>query len=233
MAEASFKKQLPWKAMIVAFIAVSLLWTMGATLSAFLAPDVYVSTVRIELGPAANSNSINTEVKMILSQRVLTDVITKLQLKEKWGPRYFADGQIKTEEALKFLRARLSVFPIRDTHIISVNSYSEAPHETAEIANAVAGSYRDAKLEAQASTVAGVAAATPPNILDIAQTPLRPFKPNRPIYIAVGLVVGIFFGLVAAGLVAICYPYVKRVFMNPENRVERRDSFQPAIKQKY
>src|ERR1700690_3943697 len=145
MAAAPLNRQLPWKAMIVVFIAVSLLWTIGATINAFLTPDAYVSTIRIELGAAANSNSINAEVKMILSQRVLTGVITKLQLREKWGHRYFADGQIKTEEALKFLRARLRVFPIRDTHIISISSYSEIPDETAEIANALADSYRDAK----------------------------------------------------------------------------------------
>jgi capsular polysaccharide biosynthesis protein len=233
MAVTSFNKQYPWKAMIIVFIAVSSLWTIGAAINAFLSPDAYVSTVRIDFGAAANSNSINTEVKMILSQRVLTKVITKLQLREKWGHRYFGDEQLKPEEILKYLSARLRVFPIQDTHIISISSYSEKPDETAEIANAIADSYRDAKLETQESTVAGVTAATLPEILDIAQPPLRPFKPNRPVYIALGLVVGIFFGLVAAGLVAICYPYVKAIFMNPKNSMERRDSFQPAIKQKY
>jgi len=233
MAVASCNRQYPWKAMIIVFIAISLLWTIGATINAFLSPDAYVSTVRIDLGAAANSNSINTEVEMILSQRVLTNVITKLQLQKKWGHRYFGDEQIKPEETTKYLKARLRVFPIQDTRIISISSYSEIPDETAEIANALADSYRDAKLEPQESAVAGVAAVTLPEILDIAQTLLRPFKPNRPIYIVWGLIVGNFFGLVAAGLVAICYPYVKTIIMNPKNSVERRDSFQPAIKQKY
>lgn len=227
------KQGFPLKFVIVVFVTVSLICVIFSTLWTCLLPDAYVSAASIQLESPktdSNPNSISIEAQVILSREVLTQVVNRLNLNEVWGRRYFNDELIKTDESLKILISRLSVSPIRNTTLIGINSYSDNPREAALIANAVADAYQSFKnkKQQQVESVGSV------QIVDRAQPPLRPFKPNRPLNIALGALLGSFLGAVSALLAVLVRPFVKRFFACSKSvNLNDRISHQQSIKQKY
>jgi capsular polysaccharide biosynthesis protein len=123
--------------------------------------------------------------EVIRSNRVLSNVVERLDLADRWG--YVGTGSGLAEFCDR-LRKQIDLSQVRSTTMTAIGVTSEKPEEAADLANAIAESYRDLRL-----------AGTRVDIVDRAEPSFRPVRPNRLLNLAVGLAGGLALGL-AAGL---------------------------------
>ena len=86
------------------------------------------------------------------SEIVLSNVIAKLDLNEKWGKKFNNGETFKTTDTMAILKDIMLLTPVRNTKLIAITVYSDDNKEAAEIANAVAESYRQYRLRNTATT---------------------------------------------------------------------------------
>jgi uncharacterized protein involved in exopolysaccharide biosynthesis len=213
------------------FITVFLIVMIMATAITYILPESYASTARVKVeaaSPPADSYSYGgyfppVELEIIQSQLVLSNVIKKLDLNAAWGKKYFGGENLKTAESMQILRERLSLAIINNSRIIAITVYSDDRREAALLANAVAGAYQDYyatkpraaddvlvtvsnKETSQAvNSVAGEHkvphAGAVVTIIDDAVPADRPCRPNKPLDLALGAVMGVVLGAGVAWLV--------------------------------
>ena len=186
-------------------------------------PTTYAATARVKLDQVIPSSQISngyphyavesydpyaiqTEFEIIRSEKVLSNVISRLNLNEVWGKKYFNGRILNSAETLKILESCLDLRPIRNTSLISITCYGQSATECASLANAIAESFRDynadlVRADVNSSKPVGKPAMSSDDglyriqIIDRAETPRRPVKPNKPLIIVCGAMVGIFLGL--------------------------------------
>jgi capsular polysaccharide biosynthesis protein len=192
---------------IAVFVSVFLLVVITSTLVTFIMPESYASTARVLVRRDASEASqktesrepsspyapyfIKTQVEVIRSQAVLGKVVDDLDLNRVWGAKYAGGETLKTAETLPLLMSRLDLRPVLNTSLIEIRVFSDSPTEAAKLANAIAESYREYRSHI-----------TPAEIVDMAVPGLRPVRPNKPLNIAVGILVGMFLALVAGAAIA-------------------------------
>jgi uncharacterized protein involved in exopolysaccharide biosynthesis/beta-lactamase regulating signal transducer with metallopeptidase domain len=88
-----------------------------------------------------------TEMEMIRSEPVLGRVIETLGLSAEWATRQGRDRTLDKAETLRTLRERVALKPISNTTLFEIRVSGETPTEAARIANAIAESYRDYRLD--------------------------------------------------------------------------------------
>jgi capsular polysaccharide biosynthesis protein len=190
------------------FISVFLLVVITTTLVTFILPESFASTARIRLalntaGPAGTTGwqggsampdprFVQTECEVIQSEGILRRVIEDLDLNKEWGKKYAGGDKLRTTESMELLKCRMDLRPVRDTSIIAIRVFSERPEEAAKVANAVAEAYRAYRREQPSQS--GMV-----EIIDTAKPGLRPVRPNKPLNIALGMLMGVFLGLVVGG----------------------------------
>jgi capsular polysaccharide biosynthesis protein len=143
------------------FVIVFTVWllvTVTATLVTFILPESFSSTARIKIErdqpdiPSLAGQPlpygydpyfIQTEFEVIQSEVVLGEVIKKLDLNTEWGKKYAGGERLKTPETLTLLKNHMSLRPVRNTSLIEIAVYSDKPEEAATLANELAASYRD------------------------------------------------------------------------------------------
>src|SRR5271170_8014628 len=147
-------------------ITVFLITAIIATVVTFILPEAYESTARIKverdvlnvpgMGNTATADStgfdpyfIQTTFEIMQSEIVLSNVIAKLDLNEKWGKKFNNGETFKTTDTMTILKDIMLLAPVRNTKLIAITVYSDDNKEAAEIANAVAESYRQYRLETQ------------------------------------------------------------------------------------
>jgi serine/threonine protein kinase len=206
---------------MVAGLLLFFLTLAAATLVTFMMPECYVAVVRIKLeqvapsGAAVNSvydpYMLQTETEIIrFNGTVLSKVIEDLQLDERWGQR-FGHGKLELSQVRGLLDSGMEIQPIRNTQLLEIRFFSDSPKEAAEIANAIAASYRaynqhrlDDYLRERQTPAANPATFSPLHtlvqveIIDQAVPPLRPIRPNKPLNIVIGGMIGLGLGLLAA-----------------------------------
>ncbi len=146
-------------------IAVFFITTIIATLVTFLMRPAFSSTTTIEIQPDTVSDvpTINsglgssapydpyfmeTELKTMQGQAVLTKVIKAMNLDVVWGKKMNPDGQpLKQSDALSFLKREISLDADRNTKLIDINVMNEDKQMAADIANAVSDAYKDYRFE--------------------------------------------------------------------------------------
>src|SRR5256885_13246495 len=104
-------------------LAVFLLVVITATLVTFILPESYSSTARIKVegdqsdvnfsgdpraGTAYDPYFIQTEFETIRSERVLSNVVARLDLKKKWAEK-IGGQEIKKPEELAVLKSQMVV----------------------------------------------------------------------------------------------------------------------------
>lgn len=169
LASLTRDRTTPTAIFIRVFAAVFLITLIVATAITFILPESYASTARIKVeseAPPADGQFhsdpyfIQTTFEIIQSQLVLNPVIDKLKLNVVWGKKYFNGKTLKTAETMEILKGRLQLAPVRNTSLIAITVYSDDRKEAAQIANAVAESYRDyrvsSRAELQASGIIGL-----------------------------------------------------------------------------
>ena len=130
-------------------LAVFLLVAITTALVTFILPPVYASTVRISVqkdatdiasfaanGPAFTGFDpywVQTEFEKIQSKLILYPVITNLDLNRKWGEKY-KEGELHTDLTYKLLKRAIDVSQARNTTLIEIKSFSDAPDEAAQTA---------------------------------------------------------------------------------------------------
>jgi len=146
-------------------IAVFLLVVITATLVTFILPEYFASTARIKVerdksdieelagsGGGVRFNPydpyfIQTEFEIIQSETILGRVIDGLNLNETWGKKYLDGGKLKTSETLGLLRGRLDLRPVRNTTLIDIRVLSENANEASVLANQIAETYKQWRLD--------------------------------------------------------------------------------------
>jgi len=183
-------------------LAAGLIALVSSVLITSLLPDEYASTARImvtERDPADqlahmqryNPVFLQTQLEMLRSQKVLSNVVERLNLTERWGTRYARGSLLGTHECLMLLNRQLDVRQVRSTALVEVRFFSRDRNEAAEIANAIAASYRLLR------------ASNRVEIVDSAEPSLRPSRPNKPEYIMIGALLSLIIGLMASGIVLV------------------------------
>ena len=149
---------------------------------------------------------------MVLSKPVLTQVVGELNLCEVWGQKFFQGERLRTDEVLEILVGRLAITRGKDKSTLTINAYSDTPQEVAQLANAVAKMYRQARNAAIPPVSAEVSpAAKAPEelvqILDEAQPASRPCKPNVPFNLIFGVFEATAVSLLASSMVILLYRF--------------------------
>ena len=199
----------PWLIFIAVFAVVFLLVVATSTFITFILPESYCSTARIlvrqEAGEASQKLDagtslgpydpyfLQTQMEIMRSQLILDKVIDDLDLKTSWGRKYVHTGGLRPEDVRTLLQSRIELFPVRNTSLLEIRVFSDQPAEAAQLANAIAQSYREYRSHL-----------APADIVDMAVPGLRPVRPNKPLNIALGVVGGALLAVTAgAGMAAL------------------------------
>jgi len=210
-------------------VPVFLLVVITSTLITFIMPESYSSTARViarqaprealqkadartPLGPY-DPYFLQTQFELIQSQVVLDKVINDLNLNQAWGKKYANGDSLRTSETLSLLRGRLDLRPVRGTSLIEIRVFSDQPAEAAQLANAIADTYREYRshiTRVETKEVPGVIADKLVDIVDKAVPGLRPARPNKPMNIAIGIIGGMFLAFAAGAAVAVTAAWLGR-----------------------
>jgi capsular polysaccharide biosynthesis protein len=118
---------------------------MASITITFILPESYASTTRIkvETDEPFTVQHLQTTFEIIQSQFVLDPVIDRLNLNAVWGKKYLNGETLKTIKTMDLLKQQMRLEIVRNTKLISITVYSRDKNEAAQIANAIAESYRD------------------------------------------------------------------------------------------
>jgi capsular polysaccharide biosynthesis protein len=206
MRDSNGTSRAPFVAFIVVFSVVTISVSIIATVVTFILQESYASTARIRVTPdqpsdivQSNETFIATTCEIIKSAVVLNPVIEKLNLNERWGKKYFNGDRLKTAESLEILKPRLELAPVRNTMLISITVYSDDKMEAAQIANEITDSYRNYRLQNGSLSLPESLV----QVIDPAKPGLAPVKPNKPLYIALGMLIGGVIGALLGGIAAL------------------------------
>ena len=176
-------------------LGLGLLILVAATVVTFLLPRSYHATARVKVERAAPVDStppydpyfIQTEFEMIESSAVLERVIERLNLSERWGRRFGQGQKLESVESLSLLKSMTELHKIPNTSLIEIGCWSTSRDEAAEAANAIAESF----VSVRNSPLVRL------EIVDRAVTPVRPQRPNVPLNLLLGVVLGVGNGMLA------------------------------------
>jgi uncharacterized protein involved in exopolysaccharide biosynthesis len=186
---------------------------------------------------------IQTECEVIQSEAVLGQAIEDLDLNKEWGKQFANGDRLKTAETMALLRGRMDLRPVPNTSIIDIRIYDERAAGAAKVANAIAAAYRDhinspgfaaassraARVEmpgmpapaaqpAPPATAASMSGSPHVEILDRAVPGFRPIRPNKPLNITLGVLMGLVLGfLVGAGAWWVGLQAGRRPILNPQS----------------
>jgi capsular polysaccharide biosynthesis protein len=154
---ASVKQKAPiFRRVFAAAMAVAIV--SGAIIT-FCTRPLYVSTAIIEVlqesekVPLASADPyfMDTQCRIIESYRVLTNVIVNLRLDEKLAQQNGAP-RWSVEDSFAYLQPRLSIKKPRTTSLLEISARNPDASLAASIANAVADSYREFRLDSWKQT---------------------------------------------------------------------------------
>ena len=182
------------------FLLVFLLVFGTAVFITSILPESFISTARIKLTPNTTEASqtsgtqsasgtydpylIQTECEVMQSEEILGSVIQALHLERTWGQRYGNDRPLKLAETMDLLKSRMVVRPLRNTSLISISIYADQPEEAARIANEIVQTYKDRDNLGPFQV----------EVVDRAMPALRPIRPNKPLNLALGVLLGLVLG---------------------------------------
>lgn len=162
---------------LVVLLPIFFALAVGAYAYLFMANTYTASVSMYVLTPlAGDNNSLNTELSA--SQLLANDVATLIQ-----SERVTADAarSLGLDSLDGF---NISVTSETTTRVITCSVTGTDPRAAADVANAIAASVSDVAQEVM--DVQSV------NVIDEAAVPTAPSGPNRPLYVAVGLMAGLF-----------------------------------------
>jgi hypothetical protein len=121
-------------------------------------PDEFRATATISLhsdgseiiqGDRANKYEavFVTTREILQSDMILSNVVYRLEFREKWAEKHFKQAKIKTALAISRMRGRLDVSQVQNAKLVAIRFESVDAAEAALIANTVAEAYQDWRIE--------------------------------------------------------------------------------------
>ena len=192
-------KTIPW--------FLFLLVVFFSTIITFLLPESFASTatMKVEHDQPVTGNQIydpyfiQTQFEIIKSDAVLSNVITALNLNQVWGRKFFKGETLHFSETLEILKGRLSLAPVGNTKLMKVVVYGEDKNEPAQIANAIAESYRDYRIR-NSNWKSPLPQPVLVQIIDLAEPSKAPVKPNKTVITVLGAVIGLLLAGAVGGV---------------------------------
>jgi len=138
-------------------LAVIILVTLSGTCYTLMLPKIYMASTTIRVREDAtdidvfdrqivsgfNPYFLKTEFEVIQSRTILSSVLDKLNLQEKWGSREEnKGGLIPRNVCMSILEQSVRVNQYRDTSLIEIQVFRDDQDEAMRIANEVANAYR-------------------------------------------------------------------------------------------
>jgi capsular polysaccharide biosynthesis protein len=202
---------------LITFILVFVAVVVSTTIVTFILPETYSSRTRIIIGRnvtdvvSANGVTmggyydpyfIQKEFEFIQSEKVLDPVIEHLDLNESWAKKYHVEAKIRTQDIRPALRQMLELRLVKNTSLIDLTAYSNDRQEAAQIANEIAQEYQLQRKKGLGFTNGSSDAAVIVQIIEHAEPSAVPVRPNKPLNILWGGIIGTILGLLAGGLVS-------------------------------
>jgi uncharacterized protein involved in exopolysaccharide biosynthesis len=181
---ARLPRMSPVRAFATVFMGVFLFIFLGSALVTFILPEIYTATARVAAPDAAH-------LRLLQSAEVLKAVSEKLNLPENFAARYGENKPLEEKRVEDLLRRSVQVRRLAGMNLIEIRVYGRSPADCAQLANVMAET--GVRLTPQQGTGSI-------NIVDRAVPPLRPSRPNKPLNLALGAVVGIILGTMAGGV---------------------------------
>jgi uncharacterized protein involved in exopolysaccharide biosynthesis len=180
---ASLPRMHPARAFATVFLAVFLFILLGSALVTFMLPETYSAVARVVAPDAA-------DLQLFQSAELLRQVSQQLNLSETLAARYGEKEPLADVRVEDLLRRSVQVRRPPGTDLIEISVASRSPAECANLANEIAQTgVRQARQNSGSIRI--VEQATPP---------LKPSRPNKPLNLALGAVVGIILGTMAGGV---------------------------------
>ncbi len=170
----------PARAFAGVFLAVFLLIFLSGAVVTFILPESYTAVARVIATEAV------VQLQLLQSADLLKAVSQELKLPAALAARYGENKPWDDKRVEDFLRRAVQVRRLPGTDVISIRVDSHSPTEAAQLANEIA---------AHAQRASGSI-----RLIDKAVPPLRPSRPNKPLNLALGAVVGIVLGIMAGGV---------------------------------
>jgi succinoglycan biosynthesis transport protein ExoP len=155
-------------------LAVVILITLSGTLYTLMLPKIYSSSATIRVREDAidvevfdrqftggfNPFFLKTEFEIIQSRTILSSVLDRLNLQQRWSAREDnKGGMIPRDICMEILERSVRVSQYRDTSMIQIEVFRDDPDEAMQIANEIADVYRDYRQSSKRAEVrAGVQA---------------------------------------------------------------------------
>jgi capsular polysaccharide biosynthesis protein len=178
----------------IAFVLFGVLIPLLVTAATFILPPTYSSRALISVEAGSHGPPPNrlAEIERMQSRSILGMVASNLNLSKEWARKYKQPEALSADKTYQLLRSSIQLRPQRDTTLIEIHAYSDDKEEAARVANMIAEVYsasvsRDAMFPFKYSA----------QIIESAGPIDKPFRPNKPLNIAVGCAAGIV--LIAAG----------------------------------
>jgi capsular polysaccharide biosynthesis protein len=178
-----------------------------AGISKLLERNEFKSVAVVRIPPPSPASSgpyfILTEFEVFQSHAVLGRVVASLGLNERWSKKY-NHGQKLTDSGIEeMIKGHLELRNVQNAELIEIGTFDDDPFEAAQLANTIAGKYREFRMEEISQFAAGNSNAPAPFqpavIVNSAVPQMRPFRPNR--YLA-GVMLGCGIFLMIAGIVS-------------------------------
>jgi uncharacterized protein involved in exopolysaccharide biosynthesis len=215
---------------LAVFVSVFLLAFTASIVITFILPKSYGSTARIRVErvpinaiPGGRPNSLEaydpyflqTEFEVIQSTAVLGRVVEKLNLGVEWGKAYNGGMNMSASGAVEFLRRRITIRPVRNTQLVTITAYDWDPNEAARLANAITDAYRSYCRDLRKQAEEGKSPLLNANVTSMevvgpAEPELVPVRPNKPLNIVIGALVGILLGSIIGGASAYVASLLRR-----------------------
>jgi uncharacterized protein involved in exopolysaccharide biosynthesis len=173
----------PARAFASVFLVVFLFIFLSSALVTFMLPETYTANARVAAPDAAH-------LQLFQSAELLQEVSQRLNLPAVFAARYGENKPLGDNRVEDLLRRSVIARRLPGTDLIEIRVYSRSPAECAQLANEIA-----ATGARQARHGSG-----PIRIVEQAVPPPRPSRPNKPLNLALGAVVGIFLGTMAGGV---------------------------------
>ena len=177
----------PWRGFLAVFLAVFCVILAGTALVTFMMPETFVGVARAKAASAEAAATFESEP-------VLNQVIGQLELRRAFARRYGQADLLPVTRCVEILRRSVQVRWDKSSGLAEIRGYSHNPEEAAQFANAV--------VRAGASSMAGASSAGsgPSDVVEWATPATRPVRPNKPLNLTLGALVGAFLGALSGGI---------------------------------
>jgi capsular polysaccharide biosynthesis protein len=180
---ARLPRMSPARAFGTVFLAVFLFILLSSALVTFMLPETYRAKARVVAPDAA-------QLQLFQSAELLKAVSQQLNLPETYATRYGEKKPLEDKRVEDLLRRSVQVRRLPGTDLIEIRVSSRSPAECAQLANEIAETaVREGRQRPESIKIA-----------ERAVPPSHPSRPNKPLNLALGALVGIFLGTMAGGV---------------------------------